>query len=241
MDSNAVLLLDLYRSARELSTPAFQARAAGLLQSFLNSCQNVSEAGDGWRTVTVNTNTADSLVPGAVHPSRPEHHVASTLSHLLEATTINRLLGQSGRNAPDADREGFAISRVAGHLFACDTVFMAMLRKEWPAWSPPTLPGVLVMTLRGGPASRFTGASVRVTSRSEAGFLFLTSMEGRAEEPLTAAERRTAELIAEGLSYKQAAAQLHVSPSTVRNQLHSAYEKLGVHSKAALGRALTRM
>ena len=55
---------------------------------------------------------------------------------------------------------------------------------------------------------------------------------------LTRAERAVAEEIARGLSYKEAARVLGIAPSTVRNQLHAAYAKLGVSSKVALSRCL---
>lgn len=67
-----------------------------------------------------------------------------------------------------------------------------------------------------------------------------TSVAARSadRQPLTSAERRTAELAATGLSYKEVAAQLHLSPATVRNQLHSTYQKLGVRNRTALSRQL---
>ena len=55
---------------------------------------------------------------------------------------------------------------------------------------------------------------------------------------LTAAERRVAELVAEGLQTKQVAAALFVSPKTVEGHLTSIYAKLGVHSRTELARRL---
>jgi DNA-binding CsgD family transcriptional regulator len=55
---------------------------------------------------------------------------------------------------------------------------------------------------------------------------------------LTAAERRVAELAAEGLQTKQVAAALFVSPKTVEGHLTSIYAKLGVHSRTELARRL---
>lgn len=51
---------------------------------------------------------------------------------------------------------------------------------------------------------------------------------------LTKAERAVAAHISQGLSYKDAARALGITPATVRNQLHAVYAKLGVHSKAEL-------
>ena len=55
---------------------------------------------------------------------------------------------------------------------------------------------------------------------------------------LTAAERRIAELVAEGRSNKEIAATLFVTPKTVETQLSRMYRKLGVHSRTALARRL---
>ena len=70
--------------------------------------------------------------------------------------------------------------------------------------------------------------TVSVTRRSE-------SAHG-----LTAAERRCAVLAAQGLQlqYKEIAARLIISPSTVRNQLGSVYRKLNVRNKTSLAHVL---
>ena len=52
---------------------------------------------------------------------------------------------------------------------------------------------------------------------------------------LTAAERRVAELATSGLTNRQIAAQLFISPKTVEANLARVYSKLGIHSRAELG------
>jgi len=67
----------------------------------------------------------------------------------------------------------------------------------------------------------------------------LARVGGRAPgDTLTTSERRIAELAAEGSSNKEIAATLFVSVKTVEAALTRVYRKLGVHSRAALGRAL---
>ncbi len=56
--------------------------------------------------------------------------------------------------------------------------------------------------------------------------------------PLSEKEARIALRYAEGATYKVIAAELHLSPSTVRNHLANIYRKLGVNEKAGLIRAL---
>ena len=51
---------------------------------------------------------------------------------------------------------------------------------------------------------------------------------------LTAQERRVARLVASGLSNREAAAQLYLSPKTVEYHLAHAFTKLGVRSRHQL-------
>jgi DNA-binding NarL/FixJ family response regulator len=57
---------------------------------------------------------------------------------------------------------------------------------------------------------------------------------------LTPTEQRVADLVLEGLSSKQVAAALFVTPKTVETQLSRIYAKLGIHSRAQLARRLAR-
>jgi DNA-binding NarL/FixJ family response regulator len=52
---------------------------------------------------------------------------------------------------------------------------------------------------------------------------------------LTETEQRVAALAASGLTNREIAARLFVSPKTVQANLAKVYEKLGVHSRAQLG------
>jgi DNA-binding CsgD family transcriptional regulator len=56
--------------------------------------------------------------------------------------------------------------------------------------------------------------------------------------PLSAQERRVADLAASGNTNKQIAAQLRLSPRTVDSHLANAFRKLGITRRAALSQAL---
>lgn len=62
----------------------------------------------------------------------------------------------------------------------------------------------------------------------------------RSSGELTETERRVAELAASGLTNREVAAQLFLSPKTVEANLARAYRKLGIHSRAELGARLGR-
>jgi len=60
------------------------------------------------------------------------------------------------------------------------------------------------------------------------------------EDTLTASEERVARLAASGLSNRDVAARLVISPKTVEAHLVRAYRKLGISSRAELGARLGR-
>lgn len=73
------------------------------------------------------------------------------------------------------------------------------------------------------------------TARDELGRLGVTPGSG---DELTATERRVAELAASGRTVREVAAVLIVSPKTVEAHLTRVYRKLGIHTRAELGRVM---
>ena len=63
----------------------------------------------------------------------------------------------------------------------------------------------------------------------------LARVGGRSpSDELTPTERQVAELIAAGRTYREAAAELFISPKTVQWNLSKVYSKLGIRSRAEL-------
>lgn len=63
--------------------------------------------------------------------------------------------------------------------------------------------------------------------------------EHSSADDLTPQERQVAQLLADGLSTREAAAKLFLSPKTVEYHLRKVYTKLGIHSRAELAEQLT--
>jgi DNA-binding NarL/FixJ family response regulator len=57
---------------------------------------------------------------------------------------------------------------------------------------------------------------------------------------LAPSEQRVAELTASGMTNRDVAARLFISPKTVEVNLTGIYRKLGIHSRAELGRLMAR-
>jgi DNA-binding CsgD family transcriptional regulator len=102
-------------------------------------------------------------------------------------------------------------------------------------WCGTTLPSALIAALHGAPRCiRFAGARL---SLEPVGELVAVSLSVNALA-LTPRELSAALLFAQGLSYKEVARVLALSPATVRTYLKTAYARLEVTNKVALIGAL---
>jgi DNA-binding CsgD family transcriptional regulator len=161
------------------------------------------------------------------------------LSHLMKAREINQRLAAADA-ATELPNKISLVSSTAGRLYFIDDAAIALLQSEWSQWTPPLLPPALMAALKDAGDSRFTGQRISAKAVVRDNLLFIQLGLASGMPRLTAAELRVAGLAALGLSYKEIAREQGSSPATVRNQLHSAYKKLGVSNKAALAAALSR-
>jgi DNA-binding CsgD family transcriptional regulator len=128
------------------------------------------------------------------------------------------------------------ISGLNGQIMYVDPALSALMFQHYPDWRPPFLPERLHRLLLADFSGMVQDGSLQVRWRQEHGLLFLSLTEIRIQLPLSPAESRVAQLLSEGLSYKEIARTLGNQPATVRNQAHQVYEKLGISGKAALMR-----
>jgi len=125
---------------------------------------------------------------------------------------------------------GSAISRLARILSAADA-YQAMReeRPHRPAFTPADAAGELRTAVRAGHLDGdavdavLTAAGHRVTRRQEG------------PAGLTAREVEVLKLLALGLSNKEIAARLVISPKTAGNHIEHIYSKIGANSRAAAG------
>lgn len=155
--------------------------------------------------------------------------------HVMEALAINRKVHLERLNPPDADAppRGSAIADLRGVVYHADPRFVALARQEWRDWHEHQLPGALAAHVQHS-RERFLGDKVVVDQRLEQQLLFLKARARCRADDLTAREFTIAELIAKGETHKEIAQSLNRSPATVRNQIQTIYEKLGVGNIAGL-------
>ncbi len=167
-----------------------------------------------------------------------ESHVLGLLApHMMQALTLNRLAHLDRLETPGAAGQGSAICDPRGAIHHADASFEALAKAQWPGWTGRRLPdAVLACFLSGG--AMYRGQIAVVTLRREQDLLFLRARPRSRVDDLTAKEREVAELAARGSTYKQIAQILQRSPSTVRNQIRSIYDKLQITNIAGLIGAL---
>ncbi len=110
------------------------------------------------------------------------------------------------------------------------------LLARWPDWDGQRLPAAFDAALQGGaPPARAAG--LRCSLQGEQLWLLLEET-GAGDIKLSPRRLQVAQLFAQGLSNKEIARQLSLTPATVRTYLRDAYLALQVRNKVELGGAL---
>ncbi len=151
-------------------------------------------------------------------------HVACALD-LNRAQTLDR---------EEARRPSRSLALVDAHgtIEAGDPGFHALLAGEWSEVDVARLPRDVVDVMVTG--ERFQGRSIEIGSRRLGAHVVCHARPRRTGTQLSARERLVAKHFAPGMSHKEVAQLLQVSPNTVRAQLAQVYRKLGIGDKAAL-------
>jgi two-component system, NarL family, nitrate/nitrite response regulator NarL len=157
---------------------------------------------------------------GAIRENAPDIAVRDVEMPSLGGVEVVRAVNRDGLST--------RVVLLSAHLES-DTVYAAVvegvsayLSKAWPA---DRICDALVAVSRGEtvlPGEIQAGLAAAIRSHAAVGRLHLTPREQQVLEGLV-----------RGLSAPQIAAELHVSPATVKTHLKTLYEKLGVSDRAA--------
>lgn len=133
--------------------------------------------------------------------------------------------------------ESCALVDAAGLVLAIGSGVAAALRDRHAGWQGPLLPEGL-LPLANGQTERLSFGGLQWLSVASGEHRLVCLADDQEDFGLTVSELRAARLYASGATQRQIARELGKSALTVRNQIASAYQKLGVHSKIALANRL---
>lgn len=161
--------------------------------------------------------------------------VQAAFPHLVEACTRNRMdqVFRQQNGSGTGHWTAAAVDRT-GLLHYAEHGFARLLREEWPLWKGAQLPPIVSQAVSSGKSDRIAGQTLvcRITPVQD---LFLLEVRPiRPIDRLTPREREIAEHTARGLSHKEIAALLGLSPATVRNHLAAASRRLQARNKAQI-------
>lgn len=143
-----------------------------------------------------------------------------------------------GNGSQFSSPESYAIADYNGLLHASGEAFSLALRSIDPQWTGPFAPKQLA-SLIDGSISTTIFKDFEFSARKSQAHILLWVTPRDHSLGLSSAEMKAAHLYASGLTKRDIANKLGISASTVRNQLSSVFDKLGIHSKLELVRALT--
>jgi DNA-binding CsgD family transcriptional regulator len=115
-----------------------------------------------------------------------------------------------------------------------DTEAARLIRKEWPAWTGSAVPGQLFEWLARPENRRFLGKLIVITAHRQADITLFIVRDRCPADGLTARESQVANLSVSGLSYREIAARLNVSPVTAKNHIASIHRRLGVSKNSEI-------
>lgn len=157
--------------------------------------------------------------------------------HVLQAMAINLKLAARSLLGTQA-QSGVIVTENARLIRHIDDLATTLLRREYPDWFSHHLPAELAQALQARSSSRLVGRETVMTVHRQGPLATIRVQPKTPGHRLTPAELRVVEQIVQRGTYKEAARHLNVSPSTIRNQLHVIYGKLGIASKSELVRML---
>lgn len=156
------------------------------------------------------------------------------IPHLTTALTINRSFQLTRERGGTVAAHARAICDNFGAVHQADKAFETILRGEWPDYQNQQLPEPLIAHLRADTRQPYVGDTVYVSCSPVAGLFQLESRQRSPLDRLSPRELTAIRLYGDGLSHKEVAQRMAISPTTVRHYLRCAYKKLGMHDKSQI-------
>ncbi|MGB8338645.1 MAG: helix-turn-helix transcriptional regulator [Burkholderiales bacterium] len=163
------------------------------------------------------------------------------LPHVVDVYGNNRLDHLMQLRDAESSNYAPALADTEGMLHVTDKRFPPIMLVEWPTWNGPYLPRPLMLYLKDDHALAYTGRTLVAYATIADDEMLLRVRKKHTYDDLGKREHEVAELFARGLSYKEIAKALAISPSTVGNHLYTVYAKLGISNKLELAKMVSEM
>lgn len=160
-----------------------------------------------------------------------------TIQHIANVIESNRMFWVRTMRA-SAAYDAVAMFDEGGVLLHAEGPFEQIAMSEWPDWSGSELPLVETFQSLIACSGSWAGQCIIVSWEKVDGLLLVGIEAIGSIHRLTPRELAIARMYGDGLTYKQVARQLDISPATVRHHLRRSYEKLSVSNKGELIRFL---
>lgn len=156
--------------------------------------------------------------------------------HLMHAWVANYALNPAKRinDLEPCDATAIVCSR-SGKFLGDGSCFKKMLGEEIPGWDQQYLPVDILETIKRH--TIWENHRIKISSKPIAD-VNIIGIVRKISTPLTIRELEICRRAASGLTHKQIAFELRISPGTVKNHLYHSYAKLGVSNKVSLVRVL---
>lgn len=152
--------------------------------------------------------------------------------HLVSATSHYYFLHLSQRQKKHG-QEALAICDKYGLFFEAEPRFIDLLSQHYPEHSLGYLPFNVFDT-------HLTKKGLQMTSAPFGDLYCIALWETRAIDLLSLREKEVVKWVTKGLSFKEAAREMGVAPSTVSNHLYKVYRKLNIASRTELAQLYTQ-
>lgn len=169
--------------------------------------------------------------------TEPERRFTQDLvPHLAEAWSMCAIQHVAQAAAAGPARGARALIDLTGTVHNAEPGFVDLICAEFPGWVGPRVPFTIAGAAAMADGKLFQGKVITVSTAIDMadGMRLISVQRVGAAGRLSQRERAVASEFAAGSTYKEIATRFGVSPATVRNQLRSAYTKLGVNRKVAL-------
>lgn len=155
--------------------------------------------------------------------------------HLREALRINQCLHiERIRPRGDGYQWAVAICDAAGRLRFAEPLFRELVTQEWPHGPRHVLPAELTQIASSRQVGKLVGRTAVFCVKVAENSAFIHARPRMQADGLSPRELDVARQVAGGLSHKEIAKALKISPATVRHHIQAVHERMGVHNSAEL-------